>query len=264
MIRIRSGLALGCLLSFVVVASGCGSSGAARTPEPAAGSSNVLTSLEVDGHTVKFIELRPGEALVEDTAAIGTPPLALAHSKLWSLADVYQRVRPGATVPSALLEADTRILQARQTALQSELTSAPPPADSPVPNAHGAKFYTAGEEQWFTQTFCDPRPVQICQATNNNSLGVVGPWEDTSHMEMEGMVEAEGQADAIVELNEWVCNGSSCSEQVVYWRDTFPGNYTEWLRIGAIMWRRSAVLPFVYSGPFMIDEYAYTCFDSSC
>jgi hypothetical protein len=151
------------LMAALLLGVGCAAQESSSDPAPAAGTTtDPVAALDQTGvvhaslslgkeHAVLFVEFKPGlNGVVEvgranvDTPALPTEP----GPRNWI--DTYHRLAGNdAPVPSSMLEAE-----ARATALPAPVGFTPAPA-SFSESGDGPRFYNAGEQTWFNNTYCN-------------------------------------------------------------------------------------------------------------
>ena len=244
---------------------GCGTAnGGPTTEKTGAPSWKVLATVTTaDQQTVKFVQLAPGDVLIEQVYPIGMSPLVGGEDKKKPLADVYRLIKPNDPVPKELVDADALVAAARARSVQSPVDVPAPPTEARAVKS-GPKFYTAGEQQWFQQHYCTEFGNVFCDQEGPGGSAIQGPWKDDSHINVAGMVGSEyaqscgSTCPVSVVLTEWVCNGS-CGEQQVYFTTIYAGQNWEWTRAtGTFNWYRGLIGgEFGSGGPFSLAEAVF-------
>ena len=115
---------------FGVLGCGTASSTGPTAERNAGGSWKVLATVTTaDQKTVKFVELAPGDVLIEQVYPIGTSAPVDAETKTKPLADVYRSIRPNTLVPQELIDADVRVAAARAQGVRSPVDVPAPPTE---------------------------------------------------------------------------------------------------------------------------------------
>jgi hypothetical protein len=189
---------------------------------------------------VKFIEVAPGDVVIEQGFPVGMKPLLDAAAAAKPLAEIFRSIEPAAPVPAELLDADVRVDELQASGPQP-FVGTPPPSE-PRPEEVGANFYTAGENQNWAGTYCrnwdagssGQRIVLDCEF---KSSSIVGPWNPVSSFEVDGLVGSEytcGSSSCPVTftLAQWVCDskGNNCGEKSIYSTSMFAGWNWVWQR----------------------------------
>jgi hypothetical protein len=141
---------------------------------------------------------------------------------------VFKALRPETEVPAELLAADERIAARPLPARDGS----PPPQTAPVMAPSGPKFYTAAEQLWFKNLFCNPftpgggsqfyetTSIVECNQAYGPSLGT--NWVQGEDFHTQHMLGSEAGQAATLQIFWW--NGHSAQQELQTYVN--PGTWT--------------------------------------
>jgi hypothetical protein len=208
-------------------AAGCQAAPAATDEQPGvheasgverAQSGVLVASLTLEeGHEVRFYEAAPGLLSASESGRIDVHvPAIKEEMKGQSFVEIYRALAPSAAIPQALLDAESRRVQARAEPRFSVL-----PADVEG-FGRGPSFYDSYQQAWFKSTFCNGASKCV-QGWDWADSG----WDYADYWQTTSMVGSEGQSAAPFNGYYWKCSGSSCWWQPFFTDYVSPGYWDQ-------------------------------------
>ena len=157
-----------------------------------------------EDHIVQFVEYQPGLlGLIEIGRSMIDVPMVTPEVKRLAWSDQYRHFAgASASLPKEMEGALARAALTPPGAI-SEPPTAPPPAPPTENTGNGPHFYTAGEQTWFNQTFCNG--AEICMQgfdfTNMQTPRKIGRYTTFA------MIGSEGPSNGTFETAYWKCAG---------------------------------------------------------
>lgn len=174
---------------------------------PAQATIHASVSLGED-HVVQFVEYPAGQVgLIEIGRAMLDVPMVTPEVERLSWRDQYRYFAgASASLPKQMESALARVSLAPQEG------TAKAPAALPTTGS-GPHFYTAGEQTWFNQNFCNGAAICIqgFDWTNMQTPRKVGSAS------VFGMIGSEGQTNGTIENLYWACGGVWPFPTLCYW-----------------------------------------------
>jgi hypothetical protein len=168
-----------------------------------------------EAHEVQFVEFRPGMfGLIERGRVMIDVPKVTPEVKRLAWTEQYRHFAgSSAPIPEDMARALARASRAPATLAPESPTTPLPLAPDTESTGDGPHFYTAGEQAWFNQTFCNG--VDICvqgfDFTNMQTPGKISSYSAF------GMIGAEGTSNGSLNTFYWACGGVWPFPPACYW-----------------------------------------------
>jgi hypothetical protein len=174
-----------------------------------------------DDHYVRFYRTAQGDVLTVEQGSVGQPSLIEPIADK-SPASVFASLAPTIEMPAAFVDAARAAKALSMREVDSPISSTP--STSRESAGQGAQFYTAGEMQWFANSFCPANGTTECLTGYN--------WANTSwdsNRKSRGLtawaaVGSEDTSTATFTLESWGCN---CSFLFVCCGDGWNTDWTD-------------------------------------
>jgi hypothetical protein len=165
-----------------------------------------------DDHEVQFVEFQPGIfGLVEMGRAMIDVPMVTPEVSRLTWAEQYRHFAgTSAPLPQEMESALARASLAPASLLSEPLTE--PPVSAPGAG-DGPHFYTAGQQTWFNQTFCNG--AQLC-AQGFNLTNMQTPHKISRYSTF-AMIGSEGPSNGTFNTFYWHCGGGGLFPVICKW-----------------------------------------------